>query len=186
MGRDGEVVFIDSSVLISCGRRDGTRFQALAREARQREAVFRISPQVYAEVTGDPVLDAYSPDQSPVDEAVQEGWMKVTESPAYSDSDVSTVMDRARNFIANSSDRSEDVVEKADTEIVGLALETLLDGAGDRVLVVTNDIHSAKQPNRYFRTTDSTTSKSPGSPVANSLPNSPRISSPSSTDSRVE
>ena len=66
--------------------------------------------------------------------------MKVTESPAYSDSDVSTVMDRARSFISNSSDRPEDIVEKADTEIVGLALETLLDGAGDRVLVVTNDI----------------------------------------------
>ena len=140
MERDGEIVFIDSSVLISCGRRDSTRFQALAREARQRDAVFRISPQVYAEVTGDTALDAYSPDRSPVDEAVQEGWMKVTESPAYSDSDVSTVMDRARSFISNSSDRPEDIVEKADTEIVGLALETLLDGAEDRVLVVTNDI----------------------------------------------
>ena len=140
MERDGEIVFIDSSILISCGRRDSTQFQALAREARQRDAIFRISPQVYAEVTGDPALDAYTPDRSPVDEAVQEGWMKVTESPAYSDSDVSTVMDRARNFIANSSARSEDVVEKADTEIVGVALESLLDGTADRVIVVTNDI----------------------------------------------
>ncbi|PHQ37994.1 hypothetical protein DJ69_14060, partial [Halorubrum persicum] len=45
-----------------------------------------------------------------------------------------------KSVIANSSDRSEDVVEKADTEIVGLALEMLLDDTADRVLVVTNDI----------------------------------------------
>ena len=98
MERDREVVFIDSSVLISCGRRDSTRFQALAREARQRDTVFRISPQVYAEVTGDPALDAYTPDESPVDEALQEGWIKITESPSYSDSEVSTVMDQSWSY----------------------------------------------------------------------------------------
>jgi len=54
MAPNRDVVFIDSSVLISCGRRGGARFQALAREARQRDTVFRISPQEYAEVTGDP------------------------------------------------------------------------------------------------------------------------------------
>lgn len=140
MERNREVVFIDSSVLISCGRRESMRFQALAREARQRDTVFRISPRVYAEVTGDSALDAYTLDASPVDRALQEGWMKVTESPAYADSDVSTVMDQARNFIANSSNRSEDRVEKADTEIVGLALEILLDDTADQVIIVTNDI----------------------------------------------
>ncbi len=38
------------------------------------------------------------------------------------------------------SDRSVDIVEKADTEIVGLALEMLLDGTATQVVVVTNDI----------------------------------------------
>ncbi|WP_144905896.1 hypothetical protein [Halobellus captivus] len=139
MGSEGAVIFIDSSVLISCGRRESTRFRALAREARQRDTVFRISPQVYAEVTTDPALDAY-PSDTAVEESLQEGWMKVTESPSYSESDVSNVMDQARNFIASSSGRAADVVEKADTEIVGLALEMLLDGSTDRVAVVTNDI----------------------------------------------
>lgn len=139
MDRDSAVVFIDASVLISCGRHDSTRFQALAREARQRDAVFRISPGVYAEVTGDPALEAYSPDVSPVEQALQEGWLKVTESPTYSNSDVSTVMDQARNFIATASNRPVDSVEKADTEIVGLALETLLDTTAPHVTVVTND-----------------------------------------------
>ena len=140
MERDNEIIFIDSSVLISCGRRESTRFQALAREARQRETVFRISPQVYAEVTDDPAREEYTTGESAVEEALQEGWMKVTESPSYSNPDVSKVMDQARRFIASTSDRPEDIVEKTDTEIVGLALELLLEGTVDRVTVVTNDI----------------------------------------------
>lgn len=140
MEHDQAVVFIDSSVLISCGRRESTRFQALAREARRRETVFRISPQVYAEVTGDPSRDAYTTGDSAVDNALQEGWMKVTESPSYSASDISTAMDQARSFIASASNRSEDSIEKADTEIVGVALELLLNGTTDRVILVTNDI----------------------------------------------
>ncbi|WP_241692794.1 FliH/SctL family protein [Haloarcula salina] len=91
-------------------------------------------------MTSDPALDAYTTDESAVDEALREGWMKVTESPSYANSDVSTVMDQARNFIASSSDRSADIIEKADTEIVGLALEMLRNGTADRVIVVTNDI----------------------------------------------
>jgi len=117
-----------------------TRFQALAREAHKRDAVFRISPQVYAEVTDEPALDEYTTDDSAVEEAIQDGWMKVTESPSYSDPDVSKVMDRARRFIANSSDRPEDIVETTDTEIVGLALEYLLEDSTDHVTIVTNDI----------------------------------------------
>jgi len=140
MGSDSGVVFIDSSVLISCGRRESARFQALAREAHERDTVFCISPQVYAEVTDDPALDEYTTGGSAVDEGIQEGWMKVTESPPYSNPDVSKVMDQARRFIANASDRPEDIVEKTDTEIVGLALEILLDGVADRVIIVTNDI----------------------------------------------
>lgn len=140
MKSNGDIVFIDSSVLISCGRRENTRFQALAREARQRDTVFRLSPQVYAEVTGDPALDQYTVDGAAVDKALQEGWMKVTESPSYSNSEVSNVMDQARKFIASASNRAEDTVEKTDAEIVGLALEMLFDGTTDRVTVVTNDI----------------------------------------------
>ena len=64
MGCAREIIFIDSSVLISCGRRESPRFHALAREARNRDTVFRLSPQVYAEVTGDPALDSYLPERS--------------------------------------------------------------------------------------------------------------------------
>lgn len=140
MDGGSEVVFVDSSVLISCGRRESTRFQALAREARRRDTAFRLSPQVYAEVTGSPAGDAYASTDGAVEQALREGWMKVTESPSHADSDVSAVMDETRNFIARASGRSPDIVEKTDTEIVGLALEMLRDGSADRVLIVTNDV----------------------------------------------
>ncbi len=139
MGGDTDVVFVDSSVLISCGRRESARFRALAREASQRDTVLRIPPAVYAEVTNDPAVDAYTT-ESPVDAALQEGWMTVTDSPSYADSDVSAVMDQTRSFIASATNRSEDLVETADTQIVGLALEFLLGDTADSVTVVTNDI----------------------------------------------
>lgn len=144
MAGDRAVIFIDSSVLISCGRYATTRFQALAREARQRDTVLRLSPQVYAEMTADPALDAYTAGETAVDKALDEGWMKVTESPSYSNSEVSNVMDQARAFIASATDRAEDTVEKADTEIVGLALEMFLDDTADQVTIVTNDIPLGK------------------------------------------
>lgn len=140
MSDDSVRIFLDSSVLISCGRRESTRFQALAREARHRDAVFRISPQVYTELTGNATIDGYESSDIAVDKALQEGWMKVTESPSYAVSDVSKIMDRARRFIATASDRPEDIVEKADTEIVGLALENLINQRADQITVVTNDI----------------------------------------------
>lgn len=139
MAGDTAVVFVDSSVVISCGRRESTRFRALAREAQQRDTDLRIPPAVYTEVTDDPALAAYSTD-SPVDTAVQEGWMTITDSPSYADSAVSTVMDQTRSFIAGATDRSEDLVEKADTQIVGLALEALRAESADSVTVLTNDI----------------------------------------------
>ncbi|QAU13000.1 hypothetical protein EKH57_09855 [Halorubrum sp. BOL3-1] len=66
-------MFVDSSVLISCARRESTRFRALAREAQRRDAVFRLTPRVYAEVTGDTALGAYAPDGAPVDEVIRDG-----------------------------------------------------------------------------------------------------------------
>jgi hypothetical protein len=43
MESDRNVVFIDSSVLSRCGRPESTRFQALAREARQRDSMIPLA-----------------------------------------------------------------------------------------------------------------------------------------------
>lgn len=135
-----EAFFLDSSVLISCGRRESVRFRALEREAKQRDAAFRIPPQVYAEVAGDTAIEEYDSAEIAIEEALREGWMRVTESPSYSEAAVSKIMDQSRRFIATTSERSEDAVEKADTEIIGVALQTLTDEDAHRVTIVTNDI----------------------------------------------
>lgn len=48
-------------------------------------------------------------------------------------------MDEARRFIANETDRDENVVEKADTALVGLAAQLLDTGQSDHVVLLTTD-----------------------------------------------
>lgn len=95
---------------------------------------------MYTEVADETVIEGYESSDLALEGALREGWMKVTESPSYSMADVSKIMDQSRRFIATASDRPEDIVEKADTEIIGLALQMLIGGTADRVTVVTNDI----------------------------------------------
>lgn len=47
-------------------------------------------------------------------------------------------MDAARRFIANETDRPQDIVEKADTALVGLAAQFLEDDADQAVLLTTD------------------------------------------------
>jgi hypothetical protein len=48
-------------------------------------------------------------------------------------------MDEARRFIANETDRDEDVIEKADTALVGLAAQLLDTEETDNVVLLTTD-----------------------------------------------
>ena len=52
---------------------------------------------------------------------------------------VSTVMDDARRFIANETDRDEDRIEKADTALVGLAAQLLDSGRATHITLLTTD-----------------------------------------------
>jgi len=45
-------------------------FKQAAREAKQRDVVFRISPQVYAEVSGETAIDGYESSDLAVDEVI--------------------------------------------------------------------------------------------------------------------
>lgn len=67
------------------------------------------------------------------------GWIVVADELDYINPPVSTVMDDARRFIANETDRDEDVTEKADTALVGLAAQVLDTGEADHVVLLTTD-----------------------------------------------
>ena len=65
--------------------------------------------------------------------------MVVADELDYANPLVSTVMDEARRFIANETGRPEDRVEKADTALVGLAIQLLVTDAADEVVLLTTD-----------------------------------------------
>lgn len=48
-------------------------------------------------------------------------------------------MDEARRFIASETDRDEDITEKADTALVGLAAQLLDTGQAGHVVLLTTD-----------------------------------------------
>jgi len=53
-------------------------------------------------------------------------------------------MDEARRFIAHETDRDEDLIEKADTALVGLAAQLLDTGEADHVVLLTTDKPAGK------------------------------------------
>lgn len=130
---------VDTCVFVACGRTDNPKFRGLANEAKRRDATFRIPPRVYEELGGDPETDVYSSGSLPIESAVQAGWVTVVKSLDYTDPTVSQVMDDARRFIAAETDRSEDSVEKADTAVIGLAVQLLNQGRAKTVIIYTGD-----------------------------------------------
>jgi len=75
----------------------------------------------------------------PIESAIDAGWVTVADEPDYTDRTVARVMDHVRTYIAASSNRNEDQIEKADTALGAIAVERLMKGDADRVCVVTTD-----------------------------------------------
>ena len=126
----------DTGLFVACGRRDDEKHVALSRFARRRGIEFVIPRSVHEELGGAP--ERSTPESVPVDAAIDEGWVRVAD-PDYTDPLVLTVMDDARRFIANASNRDEDRIEKADTALAGVAAGLLADGPADAVRLVTTD-----------------------------------------------
>ena len=99
----------------------------------------RIPQRVYEELGGDPGADAYPSGNIPYPDGFEEGWIVVSDELDYTNPLVSTVMDEARRFIANETDRDEDITEKTDTALVGLAAQVLDTGEADHVVLLTTD-----------------------------------------------
>jgi hypothetical protein len=133
----GDATWIaDTGLFVACGRQDNEKYTALSRFARRRGISFRIPGTVHEELGGAP--ERSTPGSVPVDEAIRDGWVTVV-GIDYTDPVVSTVMDDARRFIANTSNRDEDGVEKADTALAGVAARLLSAGEAEAVRIVTTD-----------------------------------------------
>lgn len=131
----------DTGLFVACGRQQNTKYTILERFAQRNDRTFVIPRRVYEELGGAP--DRSTPGQAPIDSAIDAGWVSVAAEPEYTDSTVSTVMDVARSFVARSSNRDEDQIEKADTALAAVAVE-LLQGEHDFVCIVTTDIDAGE------------------------------------------
>ncbi|MCD2201645.1 hypothetical protein LPA44_17425 [Halobacterium sp. KA-4] len=133
------VYIADTGVFVRCGGPDKDKFQRLRRALRQTGVSLRIPQRVYEELGGDPAADAYPSGNIPYPDGFEEGWIVVADDLDYANPLVSTVMDEARRFIANETDRDQDSIEKADTALVGLAAQLLDTGRADDVVLLTTD-----------------------------------------------
>jgi len=113
----------DTGLFIVCGRQQNNKYTALERFARQNDLTFVIPQRVYDELGGAP--DRSTPGQTPINSAIDAGWVTVADEVDYTNSTVSQVMDDVRSFIARSSTRNGDQIEKADTALAAVAVELL-------------------------------------------------------------
>lgn len=134
---DGEAWVVDTGVFVACGREGSQKFEALRRFAVSRELVFVIPQRVYEELGGAP--GGSSPEQTPVDSAIGGGWVRVAADLDYTDGTVASVMDTVQSYIASSSNRPEDEIEKADAALAGVAVQLLGRVDVSSVRVVTTD-----------------------------------------------
>jgi hypothetical protein len=133
----GSVAWVaDTGLFITCGRQQNTKYTALERFAQRNDLTFVIPQRVYDELGGAP--NRTTPGQMPINSAIDAGWVTVADEPDYTNSAVSQVMDDVRSFIARSSNRDEDQIEKADTALAAVAVELLEQNTF--VCVVTTDI----------------------------------------------
>ncbi|WP_433631139.1 hypothetical protein [Halomicrococcus sp. NG-SE-24] len=128
----------DSGVFIACGRQQGSKYTALERFAQRNGITFVIPQRVYEELGGAP--ERSTPGQSPINSAIDSGWVTVADELDYTNATVSSVMDDIRSFIASNSNRSEDAIEKADTALGGVAAQLLISESASAVCILTTDV----------------------------------------------
>lgn len=129
----------DTGVFVRCGGPDNDKSQQLRQALRQAGVSLCVPQRVYEELGGDPTADEYPSGNIPYPDGFEEGWVTVADELDYTNPLISTVMDEARRFIANETNRDQDVIEKADTALVGLAAQFLETGEADHVVLLTTD-----------------------------------------------
>jgi len=139
---EGVVWVADTGLFVACGRQRNNKYTALERFAHRNDLSFMIPQRVYDELGGAP--NRSTPGQTPIDSAINAGWVTVAEKPDYANSIVSQVMDDVRMYIAQSSNRREDQTEKADTALAAVAAERLTGSDVDFACIVTTDIDAGK------------------------------------------
>ena len=139
---ESSVWIADTGVFIAAGRQENSKFTALARFVERHGMTFVIPRRVYNELSGAP--DRSTPGELPIDTAIDAGWVRIAEPLDYTNLAVATVMDDVRGYIARTSNRNEDTIEKADTALAGVAAQLLETGKAAYIYLVTTDIDAGE------------------------------------------
>ena len=132
----------DTGLFIACGRQQNNKYTALARFAQRHDRTFVTPHRVYDELGGAP--ERSTPGETPINTAIDAGWVRVADPLDYANPTVATVMDDVRGYIARASNRDEDTIEKADTALAGVAVQLLDDDEAGYIYLVTTDIHAGE------------------------------------------
>nr|WP_312621445.1 hypothetical protein [Haloarcula sp. 1CSR25-25] len=155
----------DTGVFVRCGGPDKGKFQRLRRALRQANLSLCIPQRVYEELGGDPAADEYPSRDIPNPDGFNEGWIIVADELDYTNPLVSTVMDEARRFIANETDRDEDITEKETRHSWGLLLKYFILERQTTLFSLQPTNPRDGRPRRSSRNTGSTTVSNSGTSV---------------------
>lgn len=129
---------VDTGVFVRCGGPDNEKFRQLRRAVQGAGVTLIVPKRVYEELSGNIAAEYPSADM-PYSTGFEEGWVTVADGLDYTNATVSNIMDEARRYIADETNRSEDVVEKTDTALIGLAAQYLDAGDATNVVLLTTD-----------------------------------------------
>jgi hypothetical protein len=139
---ENPVWIADTGLFVACGRQQNSKYTALARFAQRHDRTFVIPHRVYDELGGAP--ERSTPGETPINTAIDTGWVRVADPLDYTNPTVATVMDDVRGYIARASNRDEDIIEKADTALAGVAVQLLDGDTVVHVYLVTTDTHAGE------------------------------------------
>jgi hypothetical protein len=128
-----EAHVIDTNLFIAFERTDS--LSLLERAVTGRGIEFLLPERVYDELTP----EGLPYETPPIDQAIDDGWVRIIQDIDYSDPVVSNTMDMVRRYIAAADGRSEHDIEQADAVVGGVTATLLVKEQVESVAVYTSD-----------------------------------------------
>lgn len=128
-----DVHVVDTNLFILFERTD--ELSLLERAVSEYDVEFVVPERVYEELTP----EAIPYDRPPVEQAIEDGWLRVLEGIDYANPVVSATMDLVRRYISAADERAEHEIEQTDAALGGAAATLFVRGSADSVAIYTTD-----------------------------------------------
>lgn len=126
-----QAIFVDANVFFALGAPSNPRYQAFRREIKRANAVLKLPRRVVGELGGRKAV--------PIRTALDEEWIEIVDAPPIRDADAVNASDIARRTMAAETGRPEHEIEKTDTILAGIVIQSLKETDAKRAVVITDD-----------------------------------------------